>query len=179
MDMRTFGKDYELYLERAKTDYGVRFLRSRPHSILQPHGSDTLNITYTNDDSTEQHIEDFDMVVLSTGFKTSEESQQLALNAGIELNDSHFPITDGFNPVATTKPGIYVAGTFESPKDIPDTMVQASAAACMAGGDLPAVKTPGSNKRAASLNTACLFGARLNTPLLITASKLSSSHSVA
>jgi heterodisulfide reductase subunit A len=140
MDMRTFGKDYELYLERAKTDYGVRFLRSRPHSILQPHGSDTLNITYTNDDSTEQHIEDFDMVVLSTGFKTSEESQQLALNAGIELNDSHFPITDGFNPVATTKPGIYVAGTFESPKDIPDTMVQASAAACMAGGDLPAVK---------------------------------------
>jgi len=138
MDMRTFGKDYELYLERAKNDYGVRFLRSRPHSILQQIGSDTLTITYTSDDSTEQHIEDFDMVVLSTGFKTSGQSRQLALNAGIELNESHFPVTDGFNPVATTKPGIYVAGTFESPKDIPDTMIQASAAACMAGSDLPA-----------------------------------------
>ncbi len=138
MDIRTFGKDYELYLERAKNDYGVRFLQSRPHSILQQLGSDALTITYTKDDSTEQHIEDFDMIVLSTGFKTSEQSRQLALNAGIELNESHFPVTDGFNPVATTKPGIYVAGTFESPKDIPDTMVQASAAACMAGSDLPA-----------------------------------------
>ncbi|MBW2659815.1 MAG: CoB--CoM heterodisulfide reductase iron-sulfur subunit A family protein, partial [Deltaproteobacteria bacterium] len=136
MDMRTFGKDYELYLERAKNEYGVRFKRSRPHSILQPVGSDVLNITYTCDDSTEQYIEDFDMVVLSTGFKTSEESRALAVSAGIELNDSQFPVTDGFNPVATSKPGIYVAGTFESPKDIPDTMVQASAAACMAGGDL-------------------------------------------
>jgi heterodisulfide reductase subunit A len=140
MDMRTFGKDYELYLERAKKDYGVRFIRSRPHSILQQLGSEALTLTYTNEDSTEQYDEDFDMVVLSTGFKTSEQSQQLARDAGIELNDSHFPITDGFNPVATTKPGIYVAGTFESPKDIPDTMVQASAAACMAGADLPAEK---------------------------------------
>jgi len=136
MDMRTFGKDYELYLKSAKDNYGVRFRRSRPHSILQEVGAESLTITYTNDDSTEQHIEEFDMVVLSTGFKTSEQSQQLALTAGIELNDSNFPITDGFNPVATTKPGIYVAGTFESPKDIPDTMVQASAAACMAGSDL-------------------------------------------
>ncbi len=140
MDMRTFGKDYELYLNRAKNDYGVRFLRSRPHSILQQTGSDTLTISYTKDDSTEQHVEDFDMVVLSTGFKTSEQNLQLALNAGIELNDSQFPVTEGFNSVATTKPGIYVAGTFESPKDIPDTMVQASAAACMAGSDLAAGK---------------------------------------
>jgi heterodisulfide reductase subunit A len=136
MDMRTFGKDYELYFQRAKNDFGVRFLRSRPHSILQPEGSDTLTITYTSDDSTEQNIEEFDMVVLSTGFKTSEESRALARNLGLELNNHNFPVTDGFNPVATTRPGIYVAGTFESPKDIPDTMVQASAAACMAGRDI-------------------------------------------
>ncbi len=136
MDMRTFGKDYELYFQRAKNDFGIRFLRSRPHSILQPEGSDTLTITYTSDDSTEQNVEEFDMVVLSTGFKTSEESRTLARNLGLELNRHNFPVTDGFNPVATTRPGIYVAGTFESPKDIPDTMVQASAAACMAGQDV-------------------------------------------
>ena len=139
MDMRTFGKDYELYLNRAKDEYGVRFLRSRPHSILHHQGDDNLTLTYTQDDSTKQFEEKFDMVVLSTGFKTSADTRLLATKMGIELNADFFPVTDGFNPVATTKPGVYVAGTFESPKDIPDTMVQASAAACMAGADLPVV----------------------------------------
>jgi heterodisulfide reductase subunit A len=137
MDMRTFGKDYELYLNRAKNEYGVRFLRSRPHSILQQEGQEDLTLTYTKDDSTKQFEEKFDMVVLSTGFKTSDESRILAAKMGIELNSDFFPVTDGFNPVATTNPGVYVAGTFESPKDIPETMAQASAAACMASADLP------------------------------------------
>jgi heterodisulfide reductase subunit A len=137
MDMRTFGKDYEQYLNRATDEYGVRLLRSRPHSILQHEGQDNLTLTYTQDDSTTQLEEQFDMVVLSTGFKTSEDTRALATTLGLELNDDFFPVTEGLNPVATTKPGIYVAGTFQSPKDIPDTMVQASAAACMAGADLP------------------------------------------
>ncbi len=139
MDLRTFGKDYEQYLNRAKNDFGVRLLRSRPHSILQPEGEEDLTITYTRDDSTKQFDEKFDMVVLSTGFKTSDESRILATKLGLELNSDFFPVTEGFNPVATTKPGVYVAGTFESPKDIPETMVQASAAACMAAADLPSV----------------------------------------
>ena len=137
MDMRTFGKDYEQYLNRATDEYGVRLLRSRPHSILQKEGQDDLTLTYTKDDSTKQFEEQFDMVVLSTGFKTSEDTRALATKMGLELNDDFFPVTEGLNPVATTKAGIYVAGTFESPKDIPETMVQASAAACMAGADLP------------------------------------------
>ncbi len=116
MDMRTFGKDYELYLNRAKDEYGVRFLRSRPHSILHHENDDNLTLTYTQDDSTKQYEEKFDMVVLSTGFKTSEDTRTLATKMGLELNDDFFPVTDGFNPVATTKPGVYVAGTFESPK---------------------------------------------------------------
>ncbi|BHH83847.1 FAD-dependent oxidoreductase [Desulforhopalus sp. 52FAK] len=138
MDMRTFGKDYELYLNRAKDEYGVRFLRSRPHSILQPEGSTDLTLSYTREDSTKQLEEQFDMVVLSTGFKTSEETRLLADRVGIAMNDDFFPITEEFNPVVTSKPGVYVAGTFEGPKDIPETMVQASAAACMAAADLPA-----------------------------------------
>lgn len=141
MDMRTFGKDYELYLNRAKDEYDVRFLRSRPHSILQPEGETDLTLNYTVEDSTKQLEEKFDMVVLSTGFKTSDASRQLADKVGINLNDDFFPVTDGFNPVVTSKPGVYVAGTFESPKDIPETMVQASSAAFMAGADIaPMVK---------------------------------------
>lgn len=137
MDMRTFGKDYELYLNRAKNEFDVRFLRSRPHSILQPDGTTDLTLSYTKEDSTKRFEEQFDMVVLSTGFKTSADTRQLAEKMGIELNSDFFPITEEFNPVVTTKPGVYVAGTFEGPKDIPETMVQASAAACLAAADLP------------------------------------------
>ncbi len=148
MDMRTFGKDYELYLNRAKNEYGVRFLRSRPHSILQTEGQTDLTITYTKDDSTKQFEEKFDMVVLSTGFKTSDETRDLAAKMGLELNSDFFPVTDGFNPVATSKAGVYVAGTFGGPKDIPETMAQASAAACMAGADLPKLEKKSDEKAA-------------------------------
>lgn len=137
MDMRTFGKDYELYLNRAKNEYDVRFLRSRPHSILQAEGNTDLTLSYTVEDSTQQFEEQFDMVVLSTGFKTSADTRLLAERVGIELNSDFFPITEEFNPVVSTKPGVYVAGTFEGPKDIPETMVQASAAACLAAADIP------------------------------------------
>lgn len=139
MDMRTFGKDYEKYFNRAKDEFGIRFLRSRPHSILQAEGQNDLTLNFTVEDSTDPLEEQFDMVVLSTGFATSEETRTLAKNIGVELNDQFFPVTDGFNPVVTSRPGIYAAGTFESPKDIPETMVQASAAAFMAGSDIEMV----------------------------------------
>ena len=142
MDMRTFGKDYELYFKRARDEFGVRFIRSRPHSILQPEGAQDLTLSYTTEDSTTQISEQFDMVVLATGFNIDKETAELAKRLGIELNEDRFPVTEPFNPVATTKEGIYVAGTFESPKDIPETMVQASAAACMAAKDI----TPASGK---------------------------------
>jgi len=134
MDMRTFGKDYERYLQRAQDDYGVQLIRSRPHSIL-PAGSDgDLVIAYTNDDSTEMKKEAFDMVVLSVGFRISSEMAGLADVLGIELNTHNFVKTSSFSPVSASRPGIYVCGLFESPKDIPETIVQASAAACLAAG---------------------------------------------
>jgi heterodisulfide reductase subunit A len=136
MDMRTFGKDYELYLNRAKDDYGVRLVRSRPHSVLHDPETTSLSIIYTPDDGISNITEDFDMVVLSTGFKISRNVQELAEKLGVELNEHHFAKTNGFSPVATSKPGIYVCGMFESPKDIPETMVQASAAAFCASKDI-------------------------------------------
>lgn len=136
MDMRTFGKDYERYYQRAKNDFGIRFIHSRPHSILQKPGADNLNLHYTTDDSSKLLNEEFDMVVLSTGFRIGEDVSKLASMLDIEVNDSNFPVNPGLNQVETSKPGIYVAGTFQAPKDIPETMVQASAAACMAGKDV-------------------------------------------
>lgn len=136
MDMRTFGKDYERYYQRAKNDFGVRFIHSRPHSVLQDSGSDQIELGYTTDDSSKLLSENFDMVVLSTGFRIGDEVRNLSTMLDIEINDSNFPVHPGLNHVETSRPGIYVAGTFAAPKDIPETMVQASAAACMAGKDV-------------------------------------------
>jgi heterodisulfide reductase subunit A2 len=136
MDMRTSGKDYELYLQRAKDDYHIRFERSRPHTVEREAGTEDLSITYMPIGSSVPNKEVFDMVVLSTGFSIPGDLQDLARRLGIELNQHHFAKTGTFSPVATTRPGIYVCGLFESPKDIPETMVQASAAACMAAGNL-------------------------------------------
>ena len=136
MDMRTFGKDYELYYQRAKNEFGVRFIHGRPHSVLRPEGSTRLHLSYTTDDASSLVDEEFDMVVLATGFKISEQARELAQVCGIDLDADHYPISSGLNQVATSRPGIYVAGTFQAPKDIPETMVQASAAACLAGRDV-------------------------------------------
>ncbi len=140
MDMRTMGKDYELYYLRAKNEFGVRFVRSRPHDILRNPGADTLTLTYSSEESSSNLSEDFDMVVLSTGFRVADDVKELAEKLGLELNAGSFPKTDVFNPVATSVPGIYVTGVIQAPKDIPETMVQASAAACLAGNDLGIVE---------------------------------------
>jgi len=132
MDMRTSGKDYELYLNRAREQYGVRLERTRPHTVEPIPGSDDLSITYVPAGASLPRKEVFDLVVLSTGFVIPPGATELARRLGIELNEHAFAKTGSFSPVATSRPGIYVAGLSESPKDIPETMVQASAAACMA-----------------------------------------------
>ncbi|HEY9072664.1 MAG TPA: FAD-dependent oxidoreductase, partial [Desulfobaccales bacterium] len=140
MDMRTSGKNYELYLQRAINDYGVRLVRARPHTvdaiIEGGKASGDLQIRYPSETENSFQTEVFDMVVLATGFRVSPETKELAQKIGIDLNEHNFARTGNFDPVATSKPGIYVCGMFQSPKDIPDTMVQASAAASNASRDL-------------------------------------------
>ena len=137
MDMRTHGKGYEEYYNRAIDEYHIRMVRSRPHTIVEDPDTKSLSIAYAVEDKSIQQNETFDMVVLSTGFRVTEETRELAQNLGIDLNEHHFAETDHFNPVQTSRPGVYVCGVFESPKDIPETMVQGSAAAAMAATNLP------------------------------------------
>jgi heterodisulfide reductase subunit A len=150
MDMRTSGKDYELYLQRAINDYGIRLVRARPHTVepIIEAGTPTgdLQIRYPSEDEGSFSIELFDMVVLATGFRVSPEAQELAAKIGIDLNEHNFAKTGSFDPVATSKPGVYVCGMFQSPKDIPDTMVQASAAASNAAKDLTPLRVVAESK---------------------------------
>ncbi|MFP3868909.1 MAG: FAD-dependent oxidoreductase, partial [Desulfobacteraceae bacterium] len=127
MDMRTYGKDFEQYYNRARHEHGVRFIRSRIHSI-DPEGECDLRVSYV-DDQGEKQSEVFDLVVLSVGFQVSESVKHLARRLGIGLNQHNFALTDPFVPVATSRPGVYVCGTFQCPKDIPQSVMEASAAA--------------------------------------------------
>ncbi len=137
MDMRTFGKDFERYYEKAKAD-GVRFIRSRIHTISEL-PDQRLRIEYA-DQKGEPQSEEFDVVVLSQGLEVAPSTVALAGKLGVDLAESNFVASSAFAPVATSKPGIYVCGALAGPKDIPLSVMEASAAACAAAGKLSAAR---------------------------------------
>jgi heterodisulfide reductase subunit A len=139
MDMRTFGKDFERYYEGAKKDHGIRFVRSRVHTIRPLAGSDDLEIRYVTE-SGEMVEEVFDMIVLSVGLETPPELVALAQSLDVDLTPGNFCQTSSFAPVATSRPGVFVCGAFQGPKDIPQSVVDASAAATAAGEMLSAAR---------------------------------------
>jgi heterodisulfide reductase subunit A-like polyferredoxin len=138
MDMRTFGKDFEQYYNRAKDEQGVRFIRSRVHTI-DPAADDNLQISFT-DEAGEKKSEVFDMVVLSVGLEVSEAAKRLAGTMGVDLNRHDFVATDPLAPVAASRPGVYVCGAMQGPKDIPESVMQASAAAGAVSASLGEVR---------------------------------------
>ena len=131
MDMRAFGKDFDKYYERARDEYGVRFVRARVAKVDQgPDG--TLDLVYETED--ERHVhEAFDMVVLSVGLEPSKGIKDLIERLDLRRGEGGFCYTDEFHPLQTSREGIYVCGAASGPKDIPETVVQASGAAAEAG----------------------------------------------
>ncbi len=127
MDMRTFGKDFEQYYNRAKDESGVRFIRSRIHTI-DPAEDDSLLITYL-DETGEKKSEVFDLLVLSVAMEVSPAAKKLAQTLEVEVNGHDFAATAPFTPVSASRPGIYACGAMQGPKDIPESVMQASAAA--------------------------------------------------
>jgi heterodisulfide reductase subunit A-like polyferredoxin len=135
MDMRTYGKDFERYYDSAREKQGVRFIRSRIHRIDPVADTGDLLLRYVKE-SGELLEERFDMVVLSVGMETSEDTLALAKTLGLTLTEGQFCATLPFSPVSTSREGIYVCGVFQGPKDIPQSVTEASAAACAAAMDL-------------------------------------------
>jgi heterodisulfide reductase subunit A len=139
MDMRAYGKDFDKYIDRAKNEYGVKFVRCRIAAVEEEPNSQDLRIKYETEDG-KLIQEEFNLVVLSVGFKPSDNVKTLAKKLGVELNSFGFCATPPFDPLKTSKPGIFVCGVFASPKDIPETVAQASAAAACAGSMLSSVR---------------------------------------
>jgi heterodisulfide reductase subunit A-like polyferredoxin len=138
MDIRTFGKDYEKYYNRAK-DAGIRFIKSRIHSLDEVGDTGNLSIRYL-DHTGRLQVEEFDMVVLSVGLQVPQTTVEMAERIGVELNKSNFAVTHPFAPIETSRPGVYACGVFQEPKDIPSSVIEASAAACAAGSRLAEVR---------------------------------------
>jgi len=130
MDMRTHGKDFDRYYEKAQKD-GVRFIRSRVHSVDRPAEDGSIPVSYIDEEGRIEK-EAFDMIVLSTGMIVDDSVRELSERLGIDLDAHHFTSTDSFHPVGTSVPGIYACGAFTGPKDIPQSVMEASAAACAA-----------------------------------------------
>ncbi len=137
MDMRSHGKDFEQYYEQAQKK-GVNFIRSRIYQVEEKDNGNLL-IRYALIDGTLK-TDEFDLVVLSVGLCPPENTEQIINSLNIETNKYGFAKTEPLLPIQTTRKGILVAGAFSGPKDIPETVTQASAAALCAVEKLVPVK---------------------------------------
>ncbi|MBW1989125.1 MAG: CoB--CoM heterodisulfide reductase iron-sulfur subunit A family protein, partial [Deltaproteobacteria bacterium] len=132
MDIRTHGKDFERYYNKAREKDGVRFIRCKVHTVTEAPKTGELSIRYVTDEGG-LAVENFDMVVLSIGLQVKKDVMELAEKLGVELTPGHFVKSKSLAPVATSVEGIYTCGVLAGPKDIPQSVVDASATAAAAG----------------------------------------------
>jgi len=131
-DIRSYGKDFERFYQRAENLPGVRFIRSYVSIGREIPESRNVTIRYsTPEDDVKE--EEFDMVVLSVGLNPPADVEELADTYGIELNSHGFCKTNPVNPIETTRPGIFVSGAFQGPTDIPESVFTASGAGSLCG----------------------------------------------
>ncbi|MBW2018805.1 MAG: CoB--CoM heterodisulfide reductase iron-sulfur subunit A family protein [Deltaproteobacteria bacterium] len=135
IDIRSHGKDFEKFYNRAKEETGIRFVKSRIDTISQDDKTGGLFIYYTDENSRKVQ-EAFDMVVLSVGLGAPQQAEELSRRLGISLDHYGFAATTSFEPVNTSRSGIYVCGAFQGPKDIPQSVMEASASAGAASATL-------------------------------------------
>jgi len=128
IDERAFNKEYSTYFSKAREQHGIQYTRCRVSAIQADPRSDDLIVEYT-DPAGRRITEDFEMVVLAAGVQPPGSAQQLAEILNIELDEHGFCRTDKFTPLQTTRPGVFVCGAFNSPKEIVETIIDASGAA--------------------------------------------------
>lgn len=128
MDERAFNKEYTAYFDKARQRYGIQYHHCRISAVAEDPQTHELILQYADPDGS-PHQERFEMVVLATGLQPPQSAGSLSRMLDIELNPFGFCRTDKFTPLQTTRPGIYVCGAFSSPKEIAETILDASGAA--------------------------------------------------
>jgi heterodisulfide reductase subunit A len=127
-EMRAFGKDFDRYVERAKNEYGVRYQRAMISAVREDPATGDLILRFASEDAG-LIDETYNMVVLSIGIQPHKDAAEFAKTFGIETNAYRFAKTSSLKPIDTTREGIYVAGIYQGPKDISETVMQGSAVA--------------------------------------------------
>src|SRR3990170_8309329 len=140
MDERAFNKEYNHYYRRARNAYGIRYARCRISAVEEDPLSGEVILRYPGGrEHTESapgqgplREERFDLVVLAVGIRPPAHAISIARTLGVELNEYGFCETDKFAPLDTSRPGVFVCGAFASPKEIAETILDASGAAAEA-----------------------------------------------
>jgi heterodisulfide reductase subunit A len=138
IDLRAFGKGFDEYYERAKK-IGIKYIRCRPSDIKEVPQNHNLKFQYQAEDG-QLLAEQFDMIVLSVGLGPPKEIEKISSISGIDLNEFGFLNSPFLNPVETNRAGIYKTGVITEPKDIPESVMEASAASSKVMGILSEVR---------------------------------------
>jgi len=128
IDMRAHGKDFEKYYNDAASRHGVRYLRGLVSGIRERQRTKNLLLRFLDADG-RMREEEFDMVVLSIGLEAPLDMSEVL---EIKTNQYGFAASDSFVPIRSSREGVLVCGAAQEPKDIPDTVTQATAAAGLA-----------------------------------------------
>ncbi len=138
IDMRSFGKNFDDYITRAEAR-NVRLVRAMVSRVFEDPVTGNLELRYM-DESGQKISEEFDMVVLSVGIQVPEKTKKLAETINIDLDPFGFVVTSSFTPLATSRAGVFVSGAVNGPKDIPETVSEASGAAQAASAHLASAR---------------------------------------
>ncbi len=130
-DLRIFSKRFYEYSKRGEKDYKITYIHARPGEIIEDKNKKNLIIYYEDENEGIVKGLEVEMVILATPIMPSETNLEISRILGIELDEYGFIKT---NVVDTTRQGVYAAGCCSSPKDITESVYQASAAACKAAG---------------------------------------------
>ncbi len=139
IDVRSYGKDFDRYITRAKEEHGIEYVRSRISEIYEDKSSGDLSIRY-EDEKGELKEETFDMVVLSIGLCMNDSRSKALESLGLDVNEYGFAFSHQKDPVSLVRPGIFMSGSFMEPQAIPEAVMQASAAASHAAALLRDVR---------------------------------------
>ena len=136
IDLRAFGRGFQEFINRAKTEYGIRFIRSSPGEITEDPVTKNLEVWYEDTLAGSIGNLTFDLVVLCPALVPRTDAKELAKILGIDVDRYGFfrASDDIAHPVDTTVPGIFACGYCLGPKtgDIPDSIMQGSATAARA-----------------------------------------------
>ncbi len=148
MDMRAFSKNYEDYYQRTRERQGIEYTRCRISSLKENPDNNNLVVKYFERAAVplslngEEHNppgireEEFDMVVLSVGMEIAPDVRQLGEKLDIRMDHNGFCQTEQYNPLQTSRAGVYAVGPFREPRDITESITEASGAAAAVGSFL-------------------------------------------